>query len=136
MKKKGKNPVYFAHAGAGEIHLRPILNLKKSVDVRIYRELLTEVADLVHQYKGSFSGEHGSGIVRAEFIPIIVGEKNYDLMKQLKTVFDSQNIFNPHKIIDPYPMDKNLRYESDRKEPDIPTLFDFTVEGGILRSAE
>ncbi len=136
MKEKGKTPVYFAHAGAGEIHLRPILNLKKSVDVRIYRELVSEVADLVHRYKGSLSGEHGSGIVRAEFIPVIVGQKNYELMKDLKTLFDPQNIFNPHKIVDPYPMDKNLRYEPDRKEPEIPTVFDFTVEGGILRAAE
>ena len=136
MKQKDKTPVYFAHAGAGEIHLRPILNLKKSVDVRIYRELVSEVADLVHKYKGSMSGEHGSGIVRAEFIPVIVGEKNYALMQELKTVFDPQNIFNPHKVVDPYPMDKNLRYEPDRTEPQIPTLFDFTVEGGILRAAE
>jgi len=136
MEEKGKTPVYFAHAGAGEIHLRPILNLKKSVDVRIYRELVSEVADLVHQYKGSLSGEHGSGIVRAEFIPVIVGEKNYALMKDLKTLFDPQNIFNPHKVVDPYPMDQNLRYEPDRKEPEIPTVFDFSVEGGILRAAE
>ena len=136
MQKKNKQPVYFAHAGAGEIHLRPILNLKKSVDVKIYRELVEEVAHLVHSYKGSLSGEHGSGIVRAEFIPVIVGQKNYELMKQLKTLFDPQNIFNPHKIVDPYPMDKNLRYEPDRKEPVIPTLFDFEKEGGILRAAE
>ena len=136
MKNKGKTPVYFAHAGAGEIHLRPILNLKKSVDVRIYRELVEEVAHLVHKYKGSLSGEHGSGIVRAEFIPVIVGEKNYELMKQFKSLFDPQNIFNPHKIVDPYPMDKNLRYVPDRKEPNISTLFDFSPEGGILRAAE
>ncbi len=136
MKKKDKKPVYFAHAGAGEIHLRPILNLKKSVDVRIYRELVEEVANLVHKYKGSLSGEHGSGIVRAEFIPIIVGQKNYDLMKQIKTVFDPQNIFNPHKIVEPYPMDKNLRYVPDRKEPEISTLFDFSDVGGVLLAAE
>jgi len=136
MAKKGKTPVYYAHAGAGEIHLRPILNLKKSVDVRIYRELVSEVAELVHRYKGSLSGEHGSGIVRAEFIPVIVGEKNYELMRQLKSVFDPHNIFNPHKIVDPYPMDKNLRYEPDRQEPEIPTLFDFSAEGGILRAVE
>ncbi len=136
MKQKGKKPIYFAHAGAGEIHLRPILNLKKSVDVRIYRELVEEVAHLVHQYKGSLSGEHGSGIVRAEFIPVIVGKKNYELMKQIKTVFDPKNIFNPHKIVDPFPMDKNLRYEPDRKEPIIPTLFDFSKEGGVLLAAE
>ncbi len=136
MLQKNKTPVYYAHAGAGEIHLRPILNLKKSIDVRIYRRLVSEVADLVHRYKGSMSGEHGSGIVRAEFIPVIVGEKNYALMQKLKTVFDPQNIFNPHKVVDPYPMDRNLRYEPDRQEPEISTIFDFTIEGGILRAVE
>jgi len=136
MQKKGKKPVYFAHAGAGEIHLRPILNLKKSTDVKIYRELVTEVSKLVHQYKGSLSGEHGSGIVRAEFIPTIVGKKNYELMRRLKHLFDPHLIFNPHKIVEPYPMDKNLRYEPDREEPKIPTIFDFNKDGGILRAAE
>ncbi len=136
MKKKGKTPVYYAHAGAGEIHLRPILNLKKSIDVRIYRKLVEEIAHLVHKYKGSLSGEHGSGIVRAEFIPIIVGENNYKLMRELKSVFDENNIFNPHKIVDPFPMDQNLRYSPDREEPIIKTLLDFSKEGGILRSAE
>ncbi len=136
MLQKGKEPVYYAHAGAGEIHLRPILNLKKSADVRIYRELVAEVADLVHKYKGSLSGEHGSGIVRAEFIPIIVGEKNYHLMQEIKTLFDPENIFNAHKIVDPFPMDKNLRYVPDRKEPEIPSLFDFSKDGGILRATE
>ncbi len=136
MQAKGKKPVYFAHAGAGEIHLRPILNLKKSSDVKLFRELVSEVADLVHDYQGSLSGEHGDGIVRSEFIPRVVGEKNYALMRELKYLFDPDNLFNPGKIVDPLPMDRNLRYEPDRKEPEIPTLYKFVKEGGILRAAE
>ena len=136
MIEKDKEPVYYAHAGAGEIHLRPILNLKKSEDVKIYRELVGGVAKLVKKYGGSLSGEHGDGIVRAEFIPVVVGENNYTLMKQFKTVFDPKNVFNAHKIVDPFPMDENLRYKPDRIEPEIPTLFDFSADGGILRAAE
>ena len=136
MEAKGKKPVYFAHAGAGEIHLRPILNLKKSSDVKLFRELVSEVADLVHRYNGSLSGEHGDGIIRSEFIPRVVGEKNYALMRELKSVFDPDNLFNPGKIVDPLPMDQNLRYVPDRKEPEIPTLLSFVREGGILRAAE
>ncbi len=136
MQAKGKKPVYFAHAGAGEIHLRPILNLKKSSDVRLFRELVSEVAGLVSRYHGSLSGEHGDGIIRSEFIPKVVGEENYRLMREIKYLFDPENLFNPGKIVDPLPMDQNLRYVPDRQEPEIPTLLQFVKEGGILRAAE
>ncbi|SDW78973.1 hypothetical protein SAMN05444411_102178 [Lutibacter oricola] len=136
MKKYGQNAVYYAHAGAGEIHLRPILNLKKNEDVELFRTITTEVAKLVKKYKGSFSGEHGDGIVRAEFIPLMIGEKNYDLLKRIKSVFDPNNIFNKGKIVDAYPMDKSLRYKVDRIEPEIETIQDFSESEGILRVAE
>lgn len=136
MKKYGQNAVYYAHAGAGEIHLRPILNLKKSDDVELFRTITTEVAKLVKKYKGSFSGEHGDGIVRAEFIPLMIGEKNYELLKRIKTAFDQNNVFNKGKIVDTFPMDKNLRYEINRIEPKIETIQDFSESEGILKVAE
>src|SRR5690606_31148187 len=125
MKDYKQDAVYYAHAGAGELHLRPILNLKKSADVALFRSITTDVAKLTKKYKGSFSGEHGDGIVRAEFIPLMIGQKNYELLKRVKTYFDPHNIFNPGKIVDPYPMDESLRYVVDRKEPEIKTLMDF-----------
>ncbi|WP_296316530.1 FAD-binding and (Fe-S)-binding domain-containing protein [Winogradskyella sp. UBA3174] len=128
--------VYYAHAGAGELHLRPILDLKQSEDVKLFREITTEVAKLVKKYKGSMSGEHGDGIVRGEFIPVMIGEENYKILKQIKSAFDPSNIFNPGKIVDAYPMDKSLRYEADRVEPKIETLLDFSSSQGILREAE
>src|SRR5690606_32871790 len=94
------------------------------------------VAILCKKYKGSFSGEHGDGIVRGEFIPMMIGEKNYELLKRIKSVFDPQNIFNPGKIVDAFQMDENLRYEIDREEPNIETLMDFGDYQGILRLAE
>ncbi|MDO3695896.1 FAD-linked oxidase C-terminal domain-containing protein [Wenyingzhuangia sp. chi5] len=136
MKEFNQQAVYYAHAGAGEIHLRPILNLKQTHDVMLFRTITTRVAQLVKQYKGSLSGEHGDGIVRAEFIPMMIGEKNYALIKQLKETFDPNYIFNKGKIINPFPMDKALRYEVDRMEPEINTLMDFTENQGILRLAE
>jgi FAD/FMN-containing dehydrogenase/Fe-S oxidoreductase len=136
MDGYGQEAVYYAHAGAGEIHLRPILNLKKKADVVLFREITTKTAELVKRYKGSFSGEHGDGIVRSEFIPMMIGQKNYDLIKRIKTIFDPNNIFNPGKIVDSFPMDKNLRFEADRKEPEITTLLDFSDSQGILRVAE
>jgi len=128
--------VYYAHAGAGEIHLRPILNLKKKADVVLFREITTKTAKLVKKYQGSFSGEHGDGIVRSEFIPLMIGEKNYELLQRIKTAFDPHNIFNPGKIVSAFPMDKDLRYEPERKEPQIDTLLDFSDSQGILRVAE
>jgi len=136
MKYFGQDAVYYAHAGAGEIHLRPILNLKKRVDVEKFRTITTRVARLTKKYGGSFSGEHGDGIVRAEFIPLIIGEQNYQLIKEVKRVFDPEGILNPGKIVDPWPMDRSLRYEPDRFEWVLDTFMDFRDSGGYLRATE
>ena len=136
MAEFGQEAVYYAHAGAGELHLRPILNLKKKEDVVLFREITTKTAKLVKKYGGSFSGEHGDGIVRAEFIPLMIGEKNYELLKRIKHTFDPNAIFNKGKIVNPFPMDESLRYEIDRKEPEIETIMDFSDSDGILRAAE
>ena len=136
MDKYQQNAVYYAHAGAGELHLRPILNLKKKEDVVLFRKITTETAELVKKYKGSFSGEHGDGIVRAEFIPLMIGEQNYQLLRRIKKAFDPNNVFNQGKITDAFSMDKNLRYDVDRKEPAIKTIQDFSDSEGILKLAE
>ncbi len=136
MENYGQDAVYYAHAGAGEIHLRPILNLKKDNDVKLFREITTNVAKLVKKYKGSMSGEHGDGIVRSEFLTLMIGEKNYELIKKIKYTFDPNNIFNEGKIVDAFPMDKSLRYEIDRKEPEVVTIQDFSDSQGIVRATE
>ena len=136
MTSYKQNAVYYAHAGAGELHLRPLLDLKQSEDVVLFRKITTDVAKLVKKYRGSMSGEHGDGIVRAEFIPMMIGDANYQILKRIKSAFDPANIFNPGKIVDAFPMDKSFRYETDRQEPQIETLFDFSASEGILREAE
>jgi FAD/FMN-containing dehydrogenase/Fe-S oxidoreductase len=136
MEKYQQNAVYYAHAGAGELHLRPILNLKKKEDVVLFRKITTDTAKLVKKYKGSFSGEHGDGIVRAEFIPLMIGEKNYQLLRRIKKAFDPNNVFNKGKITDAFAMDQNLRYDVDRIEPNINTIQDFSDNEGILKLAE
>ena len=130
MDKYQQEAVYYAHAGAGELHLRPILNLKKKEDVVLFRKITTETAELVKKYKGSFSGEHGDGIVRAEFIPLMIGEQNYQLLRRIKKTFDPNNIFNEGKITDAFSMDESLRYEIDRIEPTIETIQDFSDSEG------
>lgn len=136
MDKYNQNAVYYAHAGAGELHLRPILNLKDKEDVVLFRKITEDVASLVKSYGGSMSGEHGDGRLRAEFIEQMIGTENYQILKRIKTTFDPQNILNPGKIISAVPMDEFLRYKPGRKEPEISTLMDFSDSMGILRAAE
>jgi len=136
LEKHKLECVYHAHIGSGELHLRPILNLKDSKDVEMFRTIGVEIAHLVKKYNGSMSGEHGDGRVRGEFIPIVIGENNYKLLQDLKSVWDPNHIFNPGKIVDVPSMTSNLRYEANRKEREIETIFDFSNVGGILRATE
>jgi FAD/FMN-containing dehydrogenase/Fe-S oxidoreductase len=136
MKSYNQNAVYYAHAGAGELHLRPILDLKKSEDVKLFRDISEASAKLVKSYRGSLSGEHGDGRLRAEFIPLVLGTKNYELFKRIKHTWDPNNIFNPGKIVNAKPMDQDLRYEADVLGPKIDTIFNFDTDGGILKTIE
>lgn len=136
LDKHGLYCVHYAHAGSGELHLRPILDLKTENGVRLFRTIAEEIATLVQKYKGSLSGEHGDGRLRGEFIPQMIGEKNYELVKQVKALWDPQNIFNPGKIVDTPPMDTSLRYKAGQKTPDFDTTLDFSEHQGILRTAE
>jgi len=95
MQKLGLDCVYYAHIATGELHLRPVLNLKDKKHVELFRTVALETAKLVKKYKGSLSGEHGDGRLRGEFIPLMMGEKLYDVFKEIKNVWDPKNIFNP-----------------------------------------
>ena len=135
LKKNGMSAVHYAHAGTGEIHLRPIINLKTKEGHQQFRLIAEQIADLVKKYDGSLSGEHGDGRLRGEFIPKMVGEHNYQLFKEIKKVWDPHNIFNPGKIVDTAPMDTFLRYEADHQTPEIKTYFRFNDQN-ILQHAE
>ncbi len=135
-EKYNLNCVHYAHAGAGEIHLRPILNLKTEIGNRQFREIATDIADLVKQYRGSLSGEHGDGRLRAEFLQRMIGPKNYQLIRQIKNLFDPKGVFNPGKIVDAPPMNTHLRYQPGQVTTEIDTVFSFDQEQGVLRAAE
>ncbi|MEZ5038060.1 MAG: FAD-linked oxidase C-terminal domain-containing protein [Chitinophagales bacterium] len=136
MQKYGQKSVYYAHAGAGELHLRPILDLKLKNDRILFRQIAEDTAHLVKKYDGSLSGEHGDGRVRGEFIPLMVGIENYQLLRDLKYTFDPENLLNPNKIVDTPPMDTSFRYEEDQKTTQFDTVLDFSEDQGILRAAE
>jgi Fe-S oxidoreductase len=122
--------------GSGELHLRPVLNLKDPEDVELFHTIALESAKLVKKFKGSISGEHGDGRLRGEFIPLMIGEKNYRLIREIKKTWDPQGIFNPGKITDTPSMKTGLRYKPGKPEREIPTIFDFSSSQGILRAAE
>lgn len=125
-----------AHAGAGELHVIPMMNLRTSEGKQLFRQVLAETAVLVKKYNGSLSGEHGDGRLRGEFLPFMMGEKNYELFKEVKHIFDPNNIFNRGKITDTPPMNEFLRVQQDQPESVISTIFDFSEQDGILRLAE
>ncbi len=134
--KYGIDCVYYAHAGSGELHTRPLFDLKTPEGLRLFRSVATDIAHLVKKYRGSLSGEHGDGRLRGEFIPLMVGEHCYQLMREVKTVFDPDHIFNPGKIIDTPPMDSSLRHQPGHQTPDYETIFDFSDTLGVVRAAE
>lgn len=136
MKDFGQEAVHYAHAGAGEIHLRPILDLKKKKDRQAFYDITLATSRLVKKYKGSLSGEHGDGRVRAPFIREMVGEELYQFFKELKATWDSSNLFNPGKIVDAAAMNDSLRYDEDQTTEEFDTAFNFDEVGGILRAAE
>lgn len=135
LQKHGLYSVHYAHAGSGELHLRPIINLKTKEGNQLFRTIAEEVATLVKKYKGSLSGEHGDGRLRGEFIKQMVGEKNYDFMRQVKYTWDPDAVFNPNKIVDTPPMNTMLRYEPGQFTPEFNTIFRFHRQN-ILQHAE
>ncbi len=134
--KYGIGCVYYAHAGSGELHTRPLFDLKTDEGLKTFRGVATDIARLVKKYRGSLSGEHGDGRLRGEFIPLMVGQECFELMRAVKATFDPHNIFNPGKIVDTPPMDTHLRHEHGQPTPDYETIFDFSDVAGVVRAAE
>jgi FAD/FMN-containing dehydrogenase/Fe-S oxidoreductase len=134
--KYGISSVYYAHAGAGELHTRPLFDLKTPEGMRFFRGIATDVAHLVKKYRGSLSGEHGDGRLRGEFIPFMVGPECFAMMRRVKETFDPRSLFNPGKIIDTPPMDTSLRHGPDHPTPEYKTVFNFSATQGVLRAAE
>lgn len=136
LKQRGLYCVHYAHAATGELHLRPIIDLKTVEGTKLFRTIATDIAELTKKYRGSLSGEHGDGRLRGEFISYMMGPELYDIFKQVKHTWDPWNMFNPGKIVDTPPMDSYLRYTPGQETPQFDTVFDFSQNDGILRAAE
>lgn len=136
LERLGLKCVYHAHISTGELHLRPVLNLKDENDRVLFRRVAEETARLVKKHRGSLSGEHGDGRLRGEFIPLLFGEKVYGLMQETKVCWDPEGVFNARKIVNTPPMDTSLRYEVGDSDVACRTYFDFSKEKGWLCAIE
>lgn len=115
LKRLGTSCVYYGHISTGELHLRPIINIKTAEGKKLFREVAFETAKLVKKHKGSLSGEHGDGRLRGEFIPLMYGDAVYQMMREVKQTWDPDGVFNMYKIIDTPPMDEWLRFAVGQK---------------------
>ena len=127
---------FYAHAGAGCLHIRPLVNLKDGAEVNKMTTIAEEVFDLVVEYGGSMSGEHGDGLARSHFNERLFGEQIYGAFKELKAAFDPQGVMNPGKVVDAPAMDEDLRYGEAYRAREPKTYFPYAHEGGFARAVE
>ncbi len=126
----------YADASVGLIHVRPVLNLKQQQDIDNMKAIARYSFELVKKYGGSVSGEHGDGRIRSPFLEEYFGPRVYGAFRQIKKLFDPAGIMNPGVIVDPGPMDANLRYGVDYKTPDFPTEYKFREDGSFAAAVE
>lgn len=131
---------YFAHAGSGTLHIRPILNLKEEKGIEIMHSISEDVTSLVLEHNGAFSGEHGDGLARTEFNPKMYGEALWSAFQDLKLAADPDRRMNPGTVVywdnDPADMRENLRYGADYSSLEPQTTMDFDDEGGFSHLVE
>lgn len=132
FRKHGTEGTWYAHASEGCLHVRPILNLRLEKDVKAMRAIAEEAFDMVREYKGSHSGEHGDGIVRSEFHEKMFGPRLVEAFGEVKRTFDPAGLLNPGKIVDPPKMDDRslLRYPPEYDFADLDTGFDWSAWSG------
>lgn len=131
MSRHGLDCVYYGHASVGLLHLRPALDLDAEADRAIFRSVAKETAALVKRYRGSLSGEHGDGRLRAPYLRNFLGDEIYALLGQVKRAFDPTGIFNPGKIISDQPVDADMRQRPRAAARISPAGFDWQADGGF-----
>jgi FAD/FMN-containing dehydrogenase/Fe-S oxidoreductase len=140
LERHGTSAAYFAHAGAGTLHIRPVLNLKEEEGVETMHAIADDVTDLVTAYDGSFSGEHGDGLARTEFNPKLYGPDLWAAFKRVKSAADPDWLMNPGKVVyredDPTDIREHLRYGPEYASIEPQTELNFSEEGGFSHLVE
>ena len=136
VRRHGSTTGVYAHASVGCLHVRPVVNLKTDAGVHQFEAIANDIADLVLEFGGALSGEHGDGLVRGPFIERMFGSELYAAFRTIKQTFDPTGLFNPGKIVDSPPLTTNLRYGAGYRTPDPRTFFDYHEHGGLGRAVE
>lgn len=135
-KKRDIPVAMYAHASVGTIHIRPVLNLKDANDINIMKDIADFSFGLIKKYGGSLSGEHGDGRIRSPLLERYFGSQIYNALREVKKIFDPANLMNPGVIIDPNPMDQDLRYGADYKTPIVHTEYHYREDGTFAQAVE
>ena len=136
VRAHGTEAAYYAHASVGCLHIRPIIDLKQEPEVAKLRSIAEQVCDLVMEFGGAMSAEHGDGLARSCWNERLFGPRLYQAFKELKATADPKGIMNPGKIVDAPPMTENLRYGGKYRARPIQTVFRYRREGGFDRAIE
>jgi len=135
LQKHGYIAALYGHFGQGCIHCRITFDLTSKAGLKNWRSFLYEAAELVTDYGGSLSGEHGDGQARGELLPIMFGKEIMNAFREYKSIWDPDWKMNPGKIIDAYPVDSNLRLGADYDPWEPKTHFQFPNDGGSFAHA-
>ena len=136
VRNRGLRAGYYGHAAAGCLHIRPVVNVKDPVGLEQTESLASEIADLVVEFGGSLSGEHGDGIARGAFMEKMYGARLVGAFREAKQIFDPDGLLNPGKIIDTPPFRDNLRLSPETINHEPHGWLDFSSEGGLARAVE
>jgi FAD/FMN-containing dehydrogenase/Fe-S oxidoreductase len=134
LKKYDTEVSLYAHASVGVIHVQPLLDLRKEEDIQKLKKITDETFELVVKYGGSWSGEHGDGLVRSAYNEKFFGPKLYQAFREIKKLFDPENIMNPGKIVDSQTIEHNLRYGTAYKDQEVKTQFHYRAENSFSES--
>ena len=136
VRSHGTTAAYYAHASVGCLHIRPLLDLRQQADVATMEALSAEISDLVVEFGGSMSGEHGDGLARGLWNEKQFGSILYEVFREIKALFDPAGIMNPGKVVDSPPMGQNLRQGADYRTLELTTELDWSKEGGFAQAVE
>ena len=138
FERHGSAGTWYAHASVGCLHVRPALNLKDPDDVALVRTIAEETHEVVREYGGTHSGEHGDGILRSEFLRSMLGDRMVTAYEEVKRTFDPRGLMNPGKIVAPPRMDDRslFRYAPGYSGRELPVVLDWSAEGGFLAAVE
>jgi len=136
IEAHGTSAGYYGHTSVGCLHIRPLINLKDADEIDVMTRITQEISDLVLEFNGAMSGEHGDGLARSHLNRKLFGPQLYSAFQDVKRAFDPLNIMNPGKIVDAPPMTEHLRYTPSYRAIEIKTHFSFEREGGFARAVE